>query len=296
MKRQENRQNEQIIFWFGKFSAKDSSKHFMVKRSFELKNFTFGSKESIISSTIGSMGVSYSRFTFILSDGSQYGWDLKYSGFKEPYHHVPSIAKSLGVNTTIPITAHPNIQFTGSITVNGETQLLEEAVGTQTHIIGKSYGKEWAWAHCNNFDGLKDAYLEVSCTAGRCTFGFHDGENVYFFNTPLEIIRTKANYSPTNLEFSGENMRYRIKGKIDVSMKDLIAIEYLGPHSERIICYNSELANCVVEVYEKSSNKEKKEPILRAESKRRCAFETTHFEEIENGPKILKWEEEKIKR
>jgi hypothetical protein len=298
-KNETNLQKEQLILWIGRFSSKNSTKNKMVKRMFDLQEFKFGIKEQIISSSIGSMGVSHSRFNFILSDGSQYGWDLRYSRFKEPYYHVPTMAKMLGIITTIPITSHPNIQITGSITFDGETQILEDAIGTQTHIIGKKYSNEWAWVHCNSFEGYEDAFLEVSCTAGRCTFGFHDGLNEFLFNTPLEVIRTKAKYSQTSLEFSGENTRFLIKGYIEVPLKDLIAIEYLGPQSERIICYNSELANCTIEVYKKrlkEKSEKKDKPIFKAYSKQGCAFETTHFYPIENGPRILKWEEEKLKK
>ena len=295
-KSDKNPKKEQVLLWIGRFSPKEPSKNGMVKRSFDLNEFSFGRKEQIVSFSGGSMGISYSRIKFILTDGSLFGWDLRYSGFKEPYHHVPTIAKMLGVITTIPITSHPNIQITGSLTFNGETLNLEDAVGTQTHIIGKKYGNEWAWVHCNCFKEYEDAFLEVSCTAGRCTFGFHDGLNAFMFNTPFEIIRTKANYNHTNLEFSGETSRFLIKGKVEVPMKDLIAIEYLGPRSERILCYNSELADCTVEVYDKESKDGKEKPIFKAQSKKGCAFETTHFKPIENGPTVLKWEEEKLKK
>jgi hypothetical protein len=288
------KEKDTVLLWFGYFSSTNSSKSFMVKRSFPLSDFTFGLDESIVAFSGGTLGITQSKIEFYLSDGSQYGWDLRFSALKKPYQHVPSLAKTLNIVTTVPVTIHPCIQINGTVTINGKLKEINNAAGTQTHIIGKKYSSPWAWAHCNTFEGLHDAYLEVSCIRGKCTFGFTDGKNEYMFNSPLAVVQTKYNSSLISLEFSGEDLNHIVKGKITVPKEDIVAIEYAGPTNERILCYNSELASCKIEIFEKKLLKVDKSPILTAISNRAIAFETTHFTPPDDSPKYLPWEKEKL--
>jgi hypothetical protein len=220
-------------------------------------------------------------------------WDLKFEGYEPPYHHVPTIAKHLGLIRTIPETIHPNIQISGEVTFNlGEkTFAIDGASGTLTHIIGRRYDKTWAWAHCNAFAGSPGAFFELSCLGKLATFGFYDGKDQYFFNRVQAILHVKCNATLNALEIRASGKKARVEGKISVPTEFLLGVEYFGPAGERMYCYNSEIASSEFRIYEVDKATGQERLVQDLISDCTTAFETTYFQPVAEASKLLRWED-----
>src|SRR5262249_36672190 len=143
---------------------------------------------------------------------------------------------NLKVAKSVVCKPNVDIKFTGSFAVNGRRYECVEAPGCQGHIWGSRYAEEWAWAHCNAFDGNTPAALEALSAHVRlgglvrsprmsALFFEYKGDR-YELNRVFDLLAIRSNYSLTSWNFSAEKGPIRLLGQISCNVKDLIAVTY----------------------------------------------------------------------
>ncbi|MFX0098155.1 MAG: hypothetical protein ACFFCS_01145 [Candidatus Hodarchaeota archaeon] len=281
--------------WLGHFNTNDSSKNFLVKNLHPL-SLASGTKEidggkwSILSIKDAQMLLDGARGSITSASGKKVSWELNFSGFSEPYIHIPATGRILKLVSTFPKTTHPNIRVTGKISINGEERNIYNAPGMLTHVNGTRYGDPWVYVHCNAFKDAPDAYLEISARGKMCLFGFFDGEKKVFFNKITSLIKTSASWSLTDLSFSGKDKKYSVEGKVTLKKENLLGVEYLGPTGKKIYCYNTAVASAEVKVI--SRKYDTKEQEIKTYIANECAVMETIWLEPKEGLPLIRWDKE----
>ncbi|HME52558.1 MAG TPA: hypothetical protein VKM55_10095 [Candidatus Lokiarchaeia archaeon] len=285
----------EALVWFGFFDQETPSKNFIIKQSHPLsvaKPSGALDREHFNIVAIGESELLLDMAKGTIKTPSQEktaSWNIHFTNFARPYHHVPRIAAMLQLTTTVPVS-QPNLRATGEIRVNGDARRIEDVPATQTHIIGKNYADEWAWAHCNAFDTARGEYFEMISRKDRATLGFFDGKKRYYFNKLSSMRHITKEWNLTGITFAAISRDHEIHGNIEVPKEALLGVEYKGPREERMYCYNSEVAYGKIILRIKANDDipwEEHEFV----SSGAFAFETTMLKPVE-GMKYLPWDRE----
>jgi len=288
------------MLWMGYFNNKDPSQNEMVKTSFHLSSVkgTEGNNiAQIDDSTVSLEGI---KGGFETSTGRKISWDLHFSQFQDPYITTPNIAKTLGITNTLAKAAHPNIRISGEITRDGQTTHLKEVPGIQYHTLGDGYKVPWEWASAHTFENAPRGYLDFGAKKqiGKATVELYDGQKrLAIWNDKIlkklklakQVEFTK---SLTGIEFALEYKNLSMEGRISVPSEKLLGVEYVGPLGNSFYCYNSELADCTVEITyrdEEGQPKDKKKFIAQSS----VSFETIYDTPQESVP-YLPWDKEEL--
>lgn len=91
------------------------------------------------------------------------GWELSYADRAEAFRHLPyDFLYRAPLPRTKVLSPHPDVRFSGSVTVNDETMVLDEWPGMIGHNWGAEHAERWIWLQANDFrdaDGCFDAGL-----------------------------------------------------------------------------------------------------------------------------------------
>jgi hypothetical protein len=97
-------------------------------------------------------------------------WDLRWDGDEPPLRHLP---KAIMYSAPLPRTKlespHPAARFAGRVTVGDTTLELDGWPGMVGHNWGAQHAERWIWLHGVAFDGMPDAWLDLSL--GRVRLG-----------------------------------------------------------------------------------------------------------------------------
>ncbi|MBI3543874.1 MAG: hypothetical protein HY075_11430 [Deltaproteobacteria bacterium] len=211
--------------------------------------------------------------------GHRIEWDLKFEPNSYTFFHVPDTLQKLKLTKSVVCKPNVDIRFTGWFTVNGKRFDVSAAPGCQGHIWGKKYAHDWAWAHCNSFEGGSPAVLEalsarvklggvVTSPQMSALFFEYKGER-HEFNRLSDAFAIRSEYGLTNWKFSVDRGPLRLLGEISCDVKDLIAVTYEDTQGSYLYCNNSELASMSLSVYYRGK--------LDATLRSRC---TTGFETV----------------
>ena len=214
--------------------------------------------------------------------GHRIEWDLKFEPNSFTFFHVPDSLQKLKLTKSVVCKPNVDIKFTGWYTIDGRKYECVAAPGCQGHIWGRRYAHDWAWAHCNSFEGAEPAALEVLSArvklAGVLTsprmsalFFEYKGER-HEFNRLSDTFAIRSEYGLTNWKFAVDRGPIRLLGEITCDVKDLIGVTYEDTQGSFLYCNNTELATMNLSVYHKG----KLETTLR--SKFTTGFETVSRE------------------
>ena len=269
------RMDEQML-WFARSDAECPSKNFIIKKVFPLSmaegtKVREGANYSLI--TIENAFINQNRMEggFTTEKGTIVAWDLHFDHFVPTYNPLPKIASILNLTPNFWYPIHPNLQISGSISINGEKISFDKSPGHQTHTYGFQYSQEFGWAHCNCFTDCPDAYFDMATRDGRTSVGFFDGKTKFFFNTISATRKIQAHRGLDKLTLSGQINNLEILAEINVPKNQLIGVEYLGPNNTKLYCYNTEVANLIVILRLKGKNNQIGEQ--KFEAYENCAFE-----------------------
>ncbi|MEW6057512.1 MAG: tocopherol cyclase family protein [Bdellovibrionota bacterium] len=194
----------------------------------------------------------------VVSRGQRIEWDLRFEPNSHTFFHVPQVLQKLKLTKSIVCKPNISIQFKGHFKVNEKTYECDDTPGCQGHIWGQKHAQEWAWSHCNFFEG-SDAVVEA--LTARVKFGEivtsprlsalylqYKGER-FEFNNLVDAFSIKSEYSLTSWKFSADKGSLRIQGEIACDVKDLVALTYEDTDGSFLYCNHSELASMNVSVY-----------------------------------------------
>lgn len=293
------------MLWLGYFNANDSSKNFMIKKSFPLSSVE-GSKESggkkylIVKIQDAEVQLDGIQGGFEAKSGKKVAWDLKFSHFMQPYITTPDIAKKLGLTNTLAKATHPNLRISGKVTIDGKSKELKEVPGVQYHTLGDGYKVPWEWFSCHTFNDAPDAYLDFGSKLqkGVGTIEFFDGKkSITFWNAKvlkkLKLMKKlEIKKSLTGLTFKIEYKGTALQGEITVPKDALLGVQYFGPQGNSYYCYNSEVADFKLKITLKNPDgtlKEEKEYT----AEKSVSFETV-YDKSQEDIECLAWEKEEL--
>lgn len=213
----------------------------------------------------------------IANEENQISWDLTFQPNDYTFFHVPQTLQKLRFAKSTVCKPNMNIALSGTVSINNQTIPINGAPGCQGHIWGTKYVDQWAWAHCNSFEGSNGSVLEVLTAKTRlgpvplpqlsALYFEHEGKR-YEFNRLKDALCIESTFDLTQWQFKASNQDIQIHGRIQCNTSDLIGVTYKDPTNKLKYCYNTEFASMEVLVYEKKQLK------CKLTSNQTTAFET----------------------
>jgi hypothetical protein len=192
-------------------------------------------------------------------------WDLRWEPAVPVAEHVHPFLRRAKIAKTVLLLPHPAFGVEGTVSFDGRTLELDGAQGGQAHLWGSKHASRWAWAHCNDFQGLDgaprpDAWVDgVSVFVPR--FGREIGPNTpvvghfagrdFASTNPLRVTRNESRFGLTSWHFEALDGSRKIVADVDAPRDKLVGVTYHDPDGELAYCYNSEVASMHVRVWER---------------------------------------------
>jgi hypothetical protein len=201
-------------------------------------------------------------------DGSsgRCAWDLHWTPRLPAYGHVHPALRAARIAKTILFLPHPDVEVSGTVECGGRSFDVRAARGGQAHLWGSKHANRWAWAHCNDFvDGAGNRRSEtfvdgVSVFVPR--FGREIGPNTpvvariggedVLSVSPLAVQRNSSTFDPTSWDFEARTLRRKLVGHVSTRNEDLAGVTYHDPDGDLAYCYNTEVADMHLELFERS--------------------------------------------
>jgi hypothetical protein len=200
-------------------------------------------------------------------DGRRLAWDLNWNPRLPAYGHVHPFLRAARIAKTILFLPHPDVEVNGSIDIDGRRIDVQGARGGQAHLWGSKHASRWAWAHCSDFTGSDGS---------RCSDTFVDGVSVYVPRfgrelgpntpvvgrvggsdllsiSPLAVQRNESEFSLETWDFEARLRRRKLRGQVIARKEDLVGVTYHDPDGELAYCYNTEVADMRLELFERST-------------------------------------------
>jgi len=191
-------------------------------------------------------------------------WDVSWEPRLPAAEHVHPLLRRARVAKTVLVLPHPDVEVTGTVTFAGREIELAGARGGQAHLWGSKHASRWAWAHCNDFEGLdgeprRDCYVDgVSVFVPRLgreigpsspVVGRFAGRD--FRSTgPLRVTRNPSRFGLTSWHLEAVDGDRRIEMDVDADREALVGVTYHDPDGDLAYCYNGETASMQLRVWE----------------------------------------------
>ena len=167
---------------------------------------------------------------------------------------------------TILFLPHPDVEVSGTVEFGGRRIEVDGARGGQAHLWGSKHANRWAWAHCNDFVGRGPATRAAtpSSTGSACSCpasGARSGPTRRWW--PASAARTcsrsrrwrcsatRASFDLTSWRFEARALRRKLVGEVTARKEDLVGVTYHDPDGELAYCYNTEVADMQLELFER---------------------------------------------
>jgi hypothetical protein len=179
-------------------------------------------------------------------------WDLAFAGEARPFVPLPHRALyDARVPTFKTVTPRPDLRFSGRVEVDGDRWQLDGWRGMQGHNWGRSHTEQYAWCHCNQWEGGEDLVLEAG--SGRVRIGrallppltfvcVRRGGDDHLFRAPLELLSARADLGLRSYAFSARGAGGRVWGVVEAATEDFVGLRYLNPSGAPTYCLNTKLA------------------------------------------------------
>ena len=248
--------------WAIFFDAKDPSNNRAVKNTFPVSqavikkdSFSFGIGNALIEQTRAYGGIRGKEGSIT--------WDLRFEPVFRIFRHFPyGFMYRASVPKTKVISPNFSMKVYGSVEVNGRTFDCNGEPGQQTHLWGTKHAERWTWANSSIFkedssaifEGLSAQIKIGNRTSPALTLFFIRclGKD-YYLNGLFRLFRNKSESAFPVWKFGSEQGKMRFMGEISAAMESFAGVEYTDPDGEKLWCYNTKVANLVLEVYEGST-------------------------------------------
>jgi hypothetical protein len=246
--------------WAIFFDSNNPSNNRAVKNTFpvseaEIKkdSFLFRIGNSVISQT-GSKGE-------IRGKEGSITWDLRFEPVFQTFFHFPyKFMYRASVPKTKVVSPNFSIKVYGKVEVNGTTYDCSGEPGQQTHLWGTKHAERWTWANSSMFgedesvifEGLSAQIKLGSRISPALTLFFIRclGRD-YYLNGIVRLFRNKSDSAFPVWKFSARQGGRIFSGKISAAIESFVGVEYTDPDGEKLWCYNTKIADMVIDVYER---------------------------------------------
>jgi hypothetical protein len=235
-------------------------------------------------------------------DGVACEWDLSWESRLPAYGHVHPLLRRAKIAKTVLFLPHPELDVRGFVRIGERRIEIAGATGGQAHLWGSKHAARWAWAHCNDFTGpdgrpRSGAFVDgVSVYVPR--FGREIGPNTPVVARvagadltsigPLTVTRNPSEFGLDHWRFEARDGRRKLTGEVSARPEDLVGVTYHDPDGELAYCYNTEVADMRLDLWERDGRRApwRKSDELRSE--RHAHFEYAQRTPIDGVPLLVK--------
>lgn len=272
--------------WFAFFSKDDPTKNFAINRRVPIASLV--AQAAPFQVTIGDAVLRHDAMKGALSgDGHRVSWDLTWLPAARTHRHLPDLIYSTSFADTRVLSPNLDVPVRGTIEVDGATYTMDGEPGGQTHVWGRKHAHEWAWGHCNAFEGRRGAALEtltarlkrrgVVLPALTVLTLYIDGERLGFTDF-TDTLLGRGRFGTGTYTFAAQGAFARVEGEFTCRPEDMILTEYADPDGEAAWCANTETADLRVRVWRRAFlGRWREDHVLHAAG-------TGHFEVAKRSP------------
>jgi len=189
------------------------------------------------------------------SQGHAIAWNLRYAGGQPALLFLPERLYAARLPRAKALVGRPLARFTGTLTIDGETLVVDDWVGSQNHNWGSRHTDRYAWGQVAGFDEAADAFLE--CSTARLKLGpwwtpwlspvmLRLGDETLAWNGLVRTVKAKGAYVPYDWRIETSGPAGDLAIWIAADPADFVALRYANPPGGTKICLNSKLARCEV--------------------------------------------------
>jgi hypothetical protein len=182
-------------------------------------------------------------------------WDLHYAGGQPALLFLPERLYAAPVPRAKALVGRPLARFTGTLTIDGATLVVDDWVGSQNHNWGSRHTDRYAWGQVAGFDEAPDAFLE--CSTARLKLGpwwtprlspvvLRLGDETLAWNGLARMLGARGAYVPYDWRIETSGPPGAIAIWIAADPADFVALRYGNPPGGTKICLNSKIARCEV--------------------------------------------------
>jgi hypothetical protein len=193
------------------------------------------------------------------SGGRAIGYDLAIAAppREEPFAHFPARwMYSAAFPSQKIVSPIPNARFDGFVDVGADRWAVAEWPGMVGHSWGRAHTDDYAWGHCNAWDGAgEDVVLEGLSARARAggvllpTLTLlsvrYDGAR-YAMNGFASLASNTGSMTPRRWSFRGQGPRVELTGEMWADTEDFVGLFYGNPDGSTVHCLNSKLARAEI--------------------------------------------------
>ena len=270
--------------WFAAFNTKNPSKNIAINQKFPIASLK--TNNSPFNVSIGNSQIKHdSAHGEISGAGHHIKWDLGWKPNSTTHRHLPDFMyANRGLGQTTALSPNIDISIHGTITINGESIVLEGDRGGQSHVWGKKHAHTWAWGHCNDFDG-GGAVLETVTARIKhkrlllppvTMLSLSLGGQLYQWNQLQHLPRNFGRYKTGHYTFRGNGALARISGTYICRAQDMVVATYTDPDGDKIWCSHTDVANLEVTLWTRVNRLAPWNKITTLSAPHRGHFEIAH--------------------
>jgi hypothetical protein len=185
--------------------------------------------------------------------GHQVRWDLRWRTGQPTFRVLPRALS--GMSPTRPSSPNPDIRFSGTIDVDGETVAVDGFPGQQGHVEGTRHGERWAWAACSAFDEGRYVFQAVSAQGrrGPLLTPFLTLAGVQLDGRWIRLRGTRAGrtWGLGSWRLSLASRSFRMEGEVSAPPEAMIRARYLDPDDSPRFCHHSDVASARLVLWER---------------------------------------------
>jgi hypothetical protein len=235
-------------------------------------------------------------------DGVACEWDLSWEPRLPAYGHVHPLLRRARIAKTVLFLPHPELDVRGHVQVGDRRIEVAGAGGGQAHLWGSKHAARWAWAHCNDFTGADGTPRNGTFVDGVSVyvprFGREIGPNTPVVARvggadvmsigPLAVTRNPSEFGLDHWRFEARGARRRLTGIVSARPEDLVGVTYHDPDGELAYCYNTEVADMQLDVWERDGRRRPWRKVDTLSSKRHAHFEYAQRTPIDGVPLLVR--------
>jgi hypothetical protein len=222
---------------------------------------------------------------------ARYAWELEWHPSLPAYGHVHPWLRAAKLAKTVLFLPHPDLEVSGTVWLGERRIDVSSARGGQAHLWGAKHASRWAWAHCNDFTDANGAALRETFVDGVSVFvprfgrelgpntpvvGRIDGLDLESIG-PVSVQRNRSEFDLGGWRFEAKGSELRVRATVSARREDLVGVTYHDPDGDLAYCYNTEVADMLLEVFRRQSRRWTQTGELRADGR-------AHFEYAQRAP------------
>ena len=196
--------------------------------------------------------------------GQTLQWDLKFeTGLEGKFKVVPDFYGRTGILKSVLETPREDLQFNGTVTVNGRAVEFRNAPGMHSHFSGPRNGHSWTWVHSNSFvdeqgneapmvfEGLtsRTHFFGKFLTPRISAFYFLYRGREHIFNTFWSAVFSRSKLSFGNWTFRMDKQDLSFRGEAKAELKDFAGMTFEDTDGSLIYHSSSVLSDLTLHVY-----------------------------------------------